>query len=72
MQVLDSFVGGAWKAGTGRRATLYDPTTEAPLAECGTGGIDMGAALAHARDVGAPALRAMTFAQRGAMALDQG
>jgi oxepin-CoA hydrolase/3-oxo-5,6-dehydrosuberyl-CoA semialdehyde dehydrogenase len=67
MQVLESYVRGAFVAGTGKTADLFDPTTGEAIARCGTGGIDMAAALAHARDVGGPALRAMTFAQRGAM-----
>ena len=53
--------------GTGDLATLVNPATEEPLARTGTGGIDMAAVLAHARDVGGPALRGMTFGERGAM-----
>jgi len=45
-------------------ATLVNPATEEPLARTGTLGIDFGAALEHAR-TGGPALREMTFAQRG-------
>jgi oxepin-CoA hydrolase/3-oxo-5,6-dehydrosuberyl-CoA semialdehyde dehydrogenase len=64
---LQSFVNDAWVDGTGEPAVLVNPSTEAPVAEATTGGIDMAAALAHSRDVGGPALRAMTFAERGAM-----
>ena len=46
---------------------LVNPATEEPLARAGTGGLDLAQALAHARRVGGPALRAMTFAERGAM-----
>jgi 3,4-dehydroadipyl-CoA semialdehyde dehydrogenase len=46
---------------------LVNPATEEPLARAGMGGLDLAAALEHARRVGGPALRAMTFAQRGAM-----
>src|ERR1700687_6086846 len=67
MQKLESHLEGAWKIGTGRPSTLVNPTTEAPLAEVSTEGLDMGAALAFARDVGGPALRAMTFKERGAI-----
>jgi oxepin-CoA hydrolase/3-oxo-5,6-dehydrosuberyl-CoA semialdehyde dehydrogenase len=67
MQVLESYVGGRWVAGTGKTAELHDPTTGEAIARCGTGGIDMKAVLAYARETGGPALRAMTFAQRGAM-----
>src|SRR5262245_29364344 len=67
MQVLESYVEGRWQAGTGKLSDLHDPTTGEAIARCGTGGIDMKATLAYARNVGGPALRAMTFAQRGAM-----
>src|SRR5439155_21794649 len=65
MQKLESHLCGEWKYGAGRPASLLNPTSEVPLAEATTDGIDMGAALAFARDVGGPALRAMTFRQRG-------
>jgi oxepin-CoA hydrolase/3-oxo-5,6-dehydrosuberyl-CoA semialdehyde dehydrogenase len=63
---LRSYAAGRWMEGTGDLATLVNPATEEPLAQAGTGGIDMAAVLGHARDVGGPALRAMTFAERGA------
>jgi oxepin-CoA hydrolase/3-oxo-5,6-dehydrosuberyl-CoA semialdehyde dehydrogenase len=65
METLQSYLAGAWVAGTGRASTLVDPTTEEPLATASTAGLDLGKALAHARDTGGPALRALTFAQRG-------
>src|SRR5438309_1308118 len=46
MQVLESYVVGAWKAGSGKLADLVDPTTGEVIARAGTGGIDMKAALA--------------------------
>jgi oxepin-CoA hydrolase/3-oxo-5,6-dehydrosuberyl-CoA semialdehyde dehydrogenase len=52
-------------AGKGRPATLVNPATEEALATASTDGVDFGAALAYARDRGGPALRAMTFRQRG-------
>jgi len=63
---LKSYVSGQWVAGTGTPRPLYNPTTEAVIAETSTEGIDFAAALDHARS-GGPALRAMTFAQRGEM-----
>ncbi len=65
MRILESYVHGTFVAGSGPRATLVNPTTEEPLAEAGTAGIDMGAVVAYARDVGGPALRALTFRERG-------
>src|SRR5216684_4522153 len=62
--ILRSYVQGRWVEGQGALATLVNPATEEPLARTGTGGIDFAAALEHAR-AGSPALREMTFAQRG-------
>ena len=64
MLKLKSFVSGIWHEGGGNTATLLNPATEEPLAETGTGGIDFAAALQHAREIGGPALRALTFAER--------
>ena len=64
---LTSYVQGGWHAGTGEPRTLHNATTEEPMATCDSTGIDFGAVLEHARSVGGPALRAMTFAERGAM-----
>lgn len=62
---LASFVSGKWEKGKGKPAELVNPTTEETLATTSTEGIDLGAALAFARERGGPALRAMSFAQRG-------
>src|SRR5512145_1053180 len=67
MLELASYVGARWVAGTGAAHTLLNPTTEEPLARASSEGIDLDAALRHARTVGGPALRAMTFAERGVM-----
>lgn len=65
MRRLSSYVLGSWHEGRGATATLFDPTTEEAIAECTTGGIDFRAVVEHARAKGGPALRALTFAQRG-------
>ena len=65
MQRLSSYVLGAWHEGTENLKTLFDPTTEEAIAECSTTGIDFGAVVRHGREVGGPALRALTFAERG-------
>jgi len=67
MQILDSYVCGAWKAGAGEGAELTNPTSGETIARTSTKGVDMGAVVRHARDVGGPALRALTFEQRAAM-----
>ena len=64
---LKSYLQGAWCDGEGEGATLVDPATEAPVATTSTEGLDLSAACDHARSVGGPALRAMTFAERGAL-----
>ncbi|MBL8766759.1 MAG: aldehyde dehydrogenase family protein, partial [Planctomycetes bacterium] len=62
---LKSYLCGEWKAGTGKAATLSNPATGEALAQASSGGLDLKAALAFAREVGGPALRQLTFAQRG-------
>ena len=64
---LSSYLAGQWKAGSGAAQTLFNPATEEPLAAACSDGLDLPAALAYARDVGGPALRALTFAERGAL-----
>jgi 3,4-dehydroadipyl-CoA semialdehyde dehydrogenase len=67
MLQLKSYVCGVWQEGDGKTATLLNPATEEVLAETGTGGIDFSAALDHARNVGGPALRAMSFSERAGL-----
>jgi 3,4-dehydroadipyl-CoA semialdehyde dehydrogenase len=62
--VLKSYLCGAWQQGKGKAAQLINPSTEELLAEASTEGLDLGAAVAFAREKGGPALRAMTFARR--------
>ncbi|MEK6243654.1 MAG: aldehyde dehydrogenase family protein, partial [Pseudomonadota bacterium] len=67
MQVLESYVSGRWTQGTGAAQTLLNPATEEPLATASSEGIDLAAALDHARNIGGRALRALSFAERGAI-----
>jgi 3,4-dehydroadipyl-CoA semialdehyde dehydrogenase len=62
---LRSYLEDRWVEGQGGLATLVNPATEEPLARAGTSGIDFAKALEHARARGGPALRELTFAQRG-------
>jgi oxepin-CoA hydrolase/3-oxo-5,6-dehydrosuberyl-CoA semialdehyde dehydrogenase len=64
---LTSHLAGKWVKGGGRAATLVNPATEEPLAVASTDGLDLAGALAHARARGGPALRALTFAERGGL-----
>jgi len=65
MKRLESYVCGGWVAGQGPATPLINPATDAVIGECASGGIDFTAALEHARSRGGPALRELTFAQRG-------
>ncbi|MEW6689374.1 MAG: 3,4-dehydroadipyl-CoA semialdehyde dehydrogenase [Pseudomonadota bacterium] len=67
MQELRSYVCGRWVAGKGAPQTLVNPATEEPLASASSEGVDLGAALEYARATGGPALRALSFAARGAL-----
>ncbi len=64
---LQSFLSGRWQDGEGEGAALRDPSTEEVVARTSTAGLDLGAALSFARERGGPALRALSFAERGAM-----
>ncbi|MEL6348554.1 MAG: 3,4-dehydroadipyl-CoA semialdehyde dehydrogenase, partial [Myxococcota bacterium] len=64
---LQSYLQDKWVSGAGTPRQLVNPATEAVIAETTTKGLDYAAALAYARDVGGPALRSMTFAERGAL-----
>jgi oxepin-CoA hydrolase/3-oxo-5,6-dehydrosuberyl-CoA semialdehyde dehydrogenase len=67
MLELRSFLAGRWVAGTAGHQTLLNPATEEPLAKAASDGLDLGAALDYARRTGGPALRALSFAERGAL-----
>src|SRR5271154_7001423 len=64
---LQSYVCGAWAGGRDDGVALRDATTGEVIALASSAGIDFGAVLHHAREVGGPALRAMTFHERAGM-----
>jgi oxepin-CoA hydrolase/3-oxo-5,6-dehydrosuberyl-CoA semialdehyde dehydrogenase len=64
---LKSFVQGRWYAGERNLIVLRDATTGEPIASASAEGIDFGAMLRHARSVGGPNLRRMTFHERAEM-----
>ena len=66
MQTLASFVGDRWHEGQRDTQALFDPTTETEIGRCSSDGVDFGAMVQHAHRVGVPALRALSFAERGA------
>src|SRR5919112_699212 len=56
-----------WVAGDGNLAEIPSAIDGSPVALAGSGGVDFGGMLHHARDVGGPALRKMTFHERARM-----
>src|SRR5919199_1726171 len=56
-----------WVAGDGGLTELPSAIDGSPVATTGSGGLDFGAMLRHAREVGGPALRSMTFHERARM-----
>jgi len=69
VSVLSSHVCDQWVTGEVRPATpvVVDAVTGEPIARVSADGLDLAAAVAHARDVGGPGLRAHTFTERAAM-----
>ena len=61
---LDSYVQGRWRRGAGPGVALKDATTGEAVATASSAGLDFAAVLDHARRVGGPALRALTFHER--------
>jgi oxepin-CoA hydrolase/3-oxo-5,6-dehydrosuberyl-CoA semialdehyde dehydrogenase len=67
MAVVRSYVAGHWFA-PDSGTPVFDAVTGEPVAEVSSQGIDFGAALAYGRQVGGPALRALTFHERAELA----
>ncbi|MFN7700241.1 MAG: aldehyde dehydrogenase, partial [Deltaproteobacteria bacterium] len=60
---VKSYLMGAWVSGE-RKLELIDPTTEEVIGSVSSERPDLLPVLRNARDVGGPALRARTFAER--------
>ena len=67
MNKLGNYITGQWINGTGDGQLLYNAVTGQPFATATTQGLDFKSILAYGRAVGNPALRSMTFHQRGNM-----
>ncbi|MBL7720600.1 MAG: phenylacetic acid degradation bifunctional protein PaaZ, partial [Chitinophagaceae bacterium] len=67
MNKLGNYITGQWITGDGDGQLLYNAVTGQPFAAATTKGLDFAAITDHARKVGNPALRKMTFHQRGNM-----
>ncbi|HKY83070.1 MAG TPA: phenylacetic acid degradation bifunctional protein PaaZ, partial [Sphingobium sp.] len=66
-RTLENYALGEWKASTSGLTEVRSAITGDVVALTGSDGLDFGAMLDHARTVGGPALRALTFHQRAAM-----
>ena len=64
---LLNYARDSWVPGGGALAEIFSAIDGAPVAMAGSGGLDFAAMLDHARTVGGPALRKMTFHQRARM-----
>jgi len=64
---LHSFAAGEWIAPSGDLVRLKSAVSGEPIAELSAQNLDVGAMAAHARAVGGPALRRLTFHERAGM-----
>ena len=67
MVKLGNFIQGKWMEGDGEGQQLFNAITGETIASATSKGIDFAAALNYARTIGNPALRKMTFQERGRM-----
>src|SRR5258705_3582751 len=64
---LESYAAGEWVRGSGKGADLFHAVTGEKIGEASSEGIDFKRMVEHARSVGGPALRKMTFHERARM-----
>ena len=64
--MLASYAGGGWYTAPDEGTLVVDASTSDPVARVSTTGLDTRAMVDHARRVGGPALRRLTFQQRAA------
>ena len=67
MQKLGNYVTGKWIEGDGEGQQLFNAVTDKVITNATSKGLDFEAILRYAREKGNPALRNMTFQQRGRM-----
>jgi 3,4-dehydroadipyl-CoA semialdehyde dehydrogenase len=66
-ELLPNFLAGRWQPGHGAGTPLIDPVLGDELVRVDAGGLDLTAGFDFARRQGGAALRALTYAQRGAL-----
>jgi oxepin-CoA hydrolase / 3-oxo-5,6-dehydrosuberyl-CoA semialdehyde dehydrogenase len=67
MNKLGNYITGKWITGDGDGQPLFDAVTGEGVAIASTKGLDFAGVLKYGREVGNPALRKMTFHERGRM-----
>lgn len=65
--LIENYITGKWMAGASPAKDVFSAVDGSVVAQSSTEGIDFEAVLDHARNVGGPALRKMTFSERAAM-----
>lgn len=64
---LRNYAEGRWHKASGKSETLFNAITGEPIYEASSAGLDFGAMMRYARQVGGPQLRKLTFHERGRM-----
>jgi len=64
---LKNYAEGRWVAGANDGEVLHNAVTGAAIYTAGSAGLDFGSMMHYARTVGGPALRRLTFQERGRM-----
>ena len=67
MEKLENYITGKWITADGEGQKLYNAVTGEAFISASTKGLDMESVLQYGRTVGNPALRKMTFQERGRM-----
>ena len=70
--LLESYAAGRWYRADDEGRPLVDAATGAEVARISSSGLDLGEMTAHARNVGGPALRALTFHERAGLLKELG
>ena len=67
MKTYQNYIQGKWVSGDGEGFPLFNAITGEQIGTCSSEGLDYEAVLDYGRTVGGPALRNMTFQERGRM-----
>lgn len=67
MNKLENYITGQWITGDGEGQLLYNAVNGEPIASATTKGLDFKSIVEYGRSVGNPALRKLTFRERGSM-----